>query len=178
MARPNKKRAVNAEANVAERIRREREARGWTLEGFAKRMEDVGCPIQPSAIYKIETSDPPRRITVDELVAFSRVLGVPLARMTSDPDNEIAGVWHADALVEDFADRIQNYRASIEGLRQMTIADLSDIVDDLRGELMAAERDEEPFIDRLRTLMTPQEQTDLAEVLNEIREVFIPMREK
>lgn len=36
-------------------------------------MTDAGCPIQGSAIYKIEKADPPRRITVDELVAFATV---------------------------------------------------------------------------------------------------------
>ena len=52
-----------------------------TYEGLAQRMTDLGCSIQPSAIYKIEKSNPPRRITVDELVAFSQVFGIPVEQL-------------------------------------------------------------------------------------------------
>lgn len=73
MPRPNPPRLLRSETNLARRIAHERESRGMTNEGLAKRMTDVGCPIQGSAIYKIEKADPPRRITVDELVAFAVV---------------------------------------------------------------------------------------------------------
>lgn len=75
MPRVNPLRTVANERNLAARIGHEREQRGWTLEGTAKRMAEVGYPIQPTAIYKIEKGDPPRRITVDELVGFATVFG-------------------------------------------------------------------------------------------------------
>lgn len=55
----------------------ERENRGWTYEALASRMESAGCPIQASAIHKIEKAG--RRITVDELMGFAAAfeLGVP-----------------------------------------------------------------------------------------------------
>lgn len=81
MPRPNQPRSLQSEANLALRIAHEREARGWTYEGMAKRMTDVGCAIQSSAIYKIEKGDPPRRVTVDELVAMSAVLGIDLPEL-------------------------------------------------------------------------------------------------
>ena len=85
MSRPNKPREVYAENYLAARIISERETRGWSLEGLAKRMTAAGCAINQSAIYKIEQGQPRRRITVDELVAFSRVFGLPLDDLLTDP---------------------------------------------------------------------------------------------
>ncbi len=86
MPRPNALRDIYAEAHLARRIAVERERRGWTYEGLAKRMTDAGCSIHASAIYKIEKSDPPRRITVDELVGFSRAFGLPVDQMLVPPE--------------------------------------------------------------------------------------------
>ena len=85
MPRPNKPREVYAEGYLADRIVSERETRGWSLEGLAKRMTDAGCAINQSAIYKIEQGRPRRRITVDELVAFSRVFDIALDDLLTDP---------------------------------------------------------------------------------------------
>jgi transcriptional regulator with XRE-family HTH domain len=74
--RPNPPRALQCEENLAHRIAYERERRGWTYDGTAKRLTDAGCPIQGSAIYKIEKGNPRRRISVDELVAFAEVFDV------------------------------------------------------------------------------------------------------
>lgn len=75
MPRANMRRSIDSESNLAERIAAERKSRGLSYEGLAKLMTDAGCSIQGSAIYKIEKGTPPRRVTVDELVALSRVLG-------------------------------------------------------------------------------------------------------
>jgi transcriptional regulator with XRE-family HTH domain len=77
--RPNPPRSLQSEENLARRIAYERDRRGWTYEGTAKRLTDVGCPIQGSAIYKIEKGKPRRRISVDELVAFADVFDVGAA---------------------------------------------------------------------------------------------------
>lgn len=84
MPRSNPPRAVFAEANLARRIAIERQRRGWTYEKLAGKLGDVDCTIQVSALHKIEKSDPPRRITVDELVAFSKVFGLPLNDLVAD----------------------------------------------------------------------------------------------
>ena len=76
MPRPNPLRAIQAEANLARRVAFERSERGMTYDALAKVMTDAGCPIQGSAIFKIEKGDPPRRITVDELVAFGCVFDI------------------------------------------------------------------------------------------------------
>jgi transcriptional regulator with XRE-family HTH domain len=64
--------------NVARRIAHEREARAWSYAGLAERMSRAGCAIDASAIFKIEKGEPRRRITVDEMVAFAEVFGVPV----------------------------------------------------------------------------------------------------
>src|SRR5829696_3930790 len=73
MSRLNPQRSIGGEDNLARRIERERTARGLSYEALAKHLTEVGCSIQGSAIYKIEKADPPRRITVDELLALTRV---------------------------------------------------------------------------------------------------------
>ncbi len=85
MPRPNQARDIYAEDHLARRIAWERERRGWTYEGLAKRMTEAGCAMNQSAIYKIEQLTPRRRITVDELVGFSRVFGVPVDDLLLDP---------------------------------------------------------------------------------------------
>jgi len=88
MPRPNPRRVMFTEDHLAARVTIERERKGWTLEGLAKRMTDAGCPLAASAVYKIEQGKPRRRIVVDELVAFSRVFGIPVDQLLLDPEME------------------------------------------------------------------------------------------
>jgi transcriptional regulator with XRE-family HTH domain len=73
MARRNAPRSIGGETNLARRIERERRARGWSYDTLAKAMTEHGCPLTASALFKIEKSDPPRKISVDELVALAMV---------------------------------------------------------------------------------------------------------
>jgi len=86
MPRQNKPRAVFAEDHLARRVAAERESRGWTYDGLASRMTRAGCPMAPSAIFKTEKSQPRRRIVVDELVAYSKVFGVPIEELLLPPE--------------------------------------------------------------------------------------------
>ena len=86
MPRPNKPRSIASERSLARRVAVERERRGWSYDGLASRMGQVGCAIQSSAIYKIEKSDPPRRITVDELVGFAEVFAIPVQHLLMPPE--------------------------------------------------------------------------------------------
>lgn len=87
MPRPNPPRAVSMERYLAQRIARERQERGWSYEVLATHMTQAGCPLDQSAIYKIERGDPPRRITVDELVGYCRSFGLTVSQML-DPSGE------------------------------------------------------------------------------------------
>jgi transcriptional regulator with XRE-family HTH domain len=76
--RPNRGRTLASEANLARRIARERDRRDLSYEALAQAMTEQGCAIQGSAIYKIEKGNPPRRVTVDELVALAKVFDLPI----------------------------------------------------------------------------------------------------
>ena len=81
MPKINRGRAFGYEAAVAERMEYERQRRRWSLQDLATRMTDAGCPINQSAIHKIERGEPRRRITVDELGALAVVFGTPIEEL-------------------------------------------------------------------------------------------------
>lgn len=141
MPRPNPNRALVVEEALARRIGEMRVAHGWSYEGLAKRMADAGCPIQPSAIYKIEKADPPRRITVSEVVAFAEVFDEPIEELLSVTESSLfqavllshidgvkaAGERASNALyayehevtaLDDFLERHQNELAELRQSRR------------------------------------------------------------
>lgn len=77
--------SLRGEEYLAQRVQLEREKAGLTFDGLAKRMTEAGCPLNASALFKIEKASPRRRITVDELVAFSRVFKLPMEELVTDP---------------------------------------------------------------------------------------------
>lgn len=91
---------------------------------MAKRMSDLGCAIQHTAIYKMVKADPPRRVTVDELVAFARVfdLGVeelllPVEAVTNRHVKAAFAEWANAVSESDKAHRrVGEARASISEL--------------------------------------------------------------
>lgn len=85
MPRPNKARSIEAERNLAVRIKMEREDRNWSPAMLARRMTEAGCSISTSAIYKIEDAENPRKITVDELVTLGEVFEVEDVRALLRP---------------------------------------------------------------------------------------------
>lgn len=114
----NPAQSVLSEEGLARRIARERERRGWTYEGLARRMTVAGCPINQSAIYKIEkgTRDregrpgPARRITVQELLAFSKVFEIDIDALLLPPEvaesqelSELLIAWDEARLAADEA---------------------------------------------------------------------------
>ncbi len=84
MPRPNPPRTLAGEDTLRRRIAYEREQRGWSPAGLASRMTKAGCPIQQSAIWKIENAG--RQIKVTELLALQRVFDVPMEELFVDPD--------------------------------------------------------------------------------------------
>lgn len=86
MARRNPARSIGGEANLSERITRELDSRGWSPATLAERLTAAGCPIQTSAVYKIINGDPPRRITVDELLALATVFDTSVDDLLTEVD--------------------------------------------------------------------------------------------
>jgi len=122
MPRPNKPRTVDREDALARRIGYERKARGWTYDSLAARMTSAGCPIDQSAIYKIEKAEPRRRITVDELVAFAQVFGYTNVDELLDPP-ELVEYHEASRLMgaatSAVYEREQAQRAELVAIKQL-----------------------------------------------------------
>lgn len=126
MPRPNPQRSIASEQSLARRLAYERETRGMSYEGLALRMTKAGCPINASALYKIEKGDPPRRITVDELVALSRVFEVPLADLLQPPEKvlnrELLGLLKRMSDAVDLTLKADEaYKASLRDLAEFTV---------------------------------------------------------
>ncbi|WP_180685330.1 helix-turn-helix domain-containing protein [Streptomyces gossypiisoli] len=60
--------------NVAANVRRIREALGWSTYQVSGKLRDVGRPISPSAVAKVERAE--RRVDVGDLVALAAVFNV------------------------------------------------------------------------------------------------------
>lgn len=102
MARPNKPRDIRAEEYLAQRVRIERLKRGWTPKQLAAELNRVDCPTVTSAIYKIEDGgDGRRRISVDELIAFSLVFKIGIEELLLPP--ELLVSQEAVSLLEQWA---------------------------------------------------------------------------
>lgn len=86
MPRTNLGRTINAEANVAERVRRELRQRGWSPAYLAEAMTAAGCKIGTSSMYNLLDEAKPRRITLDEVVALAGVLGTTIEDLLTPVD--------------------------------------------------------------------------------------------
>lgn len=117
MPRPKPPRGMEAERNVAARVAYERERARYSYAGLAQRMTDLGCAIDASAIYKIEKSDPPRRITVDELVGFAAVFGLEVDELLVPPvkvvGSEVAELLDKHQALTDEIQRLELERAGL-----------------------------------------------------------------
>ena len=106
MSRPNKPRSIRGEANVRANVIRLRaeQTPPMTREGLAQRMTDNGCPLPASAIWKIENGK--RSINADELLALSRVFGIPIDEFFRPSEEaELARLLEELAAADEAAER-------------------------------------------------------------------------
>lgn len=132
--------AGRGEAGLARHVERLRREREWSYETLAKKMTEAGCAVSKAALYSIEQGDPPRRITVDELLGFSRVFGVSPTRLLLPPD--LAAKKEAEALWDQYETA---RRRMVELQRQMDQLEdrILDLVDtDQRAAVLEALRQE------------------------------------
>lgn len=122
-------RTVQFEAHAAARIRFEREHQGWSLEQLASRITELGCPLDRSAIYKIEQGN--RRITLDEAGAFALAfrtsvdkLMVPTAVVATERGRKL---WDA---YQKATETYLAARSSLDELEQRLVA----LIDGEHGE--------------------------------------------
>lgn len=84
---PKVNRAPASEDNAARRIAQERQLRGWTIPLLAEKVTAAGVPLNQSAVWKIESGNPRRRITLDEAVAFAEVFDMSLEQLLIPPED-------------------------------------------------------------------------------------------
>ena len=125
MPRPNPLRSLGGEETLARRVAYERERRGWSTQGLAQRMTDVGCPINQTAIWKIESGRPRRRITYDEALAFAEVFEVELEDLAIPPELK------ASAQLQDLFEKL----SSRTKLVSQTTIEINDLCKTIRALL-------------------------------------------
>lgn len=125
-------------AQLAENLRRIRIARGLSTARLSKLLTDIGRPIQPTGITKIEKRE--RKVDVDDLMALCAGLKVNPSALLLPPDSrgetELTGfgevkardAWHwADGQMplitrdDDFAEMVADFQvhARPRGLRMV-----------------------------------------------------------
>ncbi|MFJ4680677.1 helix-turn-helix domain-containing protein [Kitasatospora sp. NPDC088783] len=106
-----------SEENAAERVRLERELRGWSTGELAKRMTEAGYPINQSSVWRIESGEPRRRINLDEAIGFAKVFDLALEDFlgpSTSPEEKI---------MQELADHVvQGYRLAAQGAEFTTKA--------------------------------------------------------
>ncbi|MFG2861727.1 XRE family transcriptional regulator [Streptomyces sioyaensis] len=104
------------EDNVAARIKLEREARGWSTVTLAEKMAEAGHPINQSAIWRIESGKPRRRVNLDEALGFCKVFGISMSDL-SGPPLKISVA--ARQLIHLFTEKSKEYLAQKDALDQL-----------------------------------------------------------
>ncbi|MCX4455766.1 helix-turn-helix domain-containing protein [Streptomyces sp. NBC_01728] len=91
---------LSGEANVAVRIKLEREARGWSTNALSDRLNEAGFEMNPSAVWRIENGK--RRINLDEAIGFADVFGIDLRNLVGPP--QLAAQARAMELIDAVVD--------------------------------------------------------------------------
>lgn len=85
--------SIDTEARLAREIERLRTEAEMSYGELSRRMAEAGCPMDRSSLQKIEKGDPPRKITVNELMAFSLVFEVPVTALLDSVDTRLDVAW-------------------------------------------------------------------------------------
>jgi transcriptional regulator with XRE-family HTH domain len=117
-----------SEDNLAERVRLEREARGWSTGALAERMTKAGYPMNQSAIWRIESGTPRRRINLDEGIGFAEVFATSLEDLLSPPQLAMHSrvkelIQEVRQAFDDYLDRHPEVREEAEGAINQAMAD-------------------------------------------------------
>lgn len=121
----NPNRPTSREEALAARIREEREHRGWSLAEVARRMTEAGCPMDRSAVFRVEQGKPRRRITVDEAWTFGYVFGLPLSEMFERRTDD------------DWMTRVRTHYEKAKQGSEVAVAELELRIAELKAELAA-----------------------------------------
>lgn len=121
-----------AQDSVVERLRAELESRGWSQSELSRRLADLRPPyhLSQGAISRMLAYDNPREITVDDLLAFVRVFGIPMDEfvLPTSITYEVGG-WGAYMTAVDKLERLREARAEYDA----AVAQARELVDEHAG---------------------------------------------
>ncbi|KUJ67467.1 hypothetical protein ACZ90_26765 [Streptomyces albus subsp. albus] len=100
---------------VAERIKLEREARGWSTVTLAEKMAEAGHPVNQAAIWRIESGKPRRRVNLDEALGFCKVFDLDMDELTSAP-GQLANA-HVRRLIAEYVVKYKQHLAARKEMR-------------------------------------------------------------
>ncbi len=160
---------------ASERIRYEREKRGWSTAELARRVTLAGVPLRQPQVWQVESGTPRRRLSVGEAAAFAKVLGLSLAELMIPPE-QVASLdlielsrtfleWRRDAgilaarfadiakRVEELSDQEIRTAALIEtyagltglGIAEAVAAEVDNLADDYRAVAASIRTHESPW---------------------------------
>lgn len=116
-------RRLFAEAFVAVHVERAMQERDMTYQELSHAMATAGAPLSISSIHRMLKGQPRRRIHVNELVALSQVLHIPLADLMQPTEGQLAR--QVELLIRRLDGHIKAYRAEAEKasevIRQMAL---------------------------------------------------------
>lgn len=145
MPRQGKPGTIRGEEHVARRIALERELRGWTYESLAMRLHKAGRPTDQATVYKMEKGKPRRKVTVDELVAFSEIFGLSVDQLLTDPD--VAAETHAIRDFERYVRAAQAAAAAVAKANEAADRVLRSVGQSKRAEAVVRAAIKERFTD-------------------------------
>ncbi|GAA3837232.1 helix-turn-helix domain-containing protein [Streptomyces chiangmaiensis] len=147
-----------SEGNAAARVALEREVRGWSTTELAARMTQAGVPMNQTAVWRIESGTPRRKITLDEALGFARVFELPLEELMSPP---LEGVdLEGRRVVQEAVEAFYASRDAEDRLHQAVVAiadylrtrpDASNGVHEQCLRLMGEERDARALTDYIES---------------------------
>jgi transcriptional regulator with XRE-family HTH domain len=157
-------RLPGAEDMVARHIAYLRKKKGWSNAELAKRMTDAGCPINQSAIQKIEHGDPRRTISLDEALALADVFGTTVEELMRPPE---------EVITVDLARFIKDARDLRSEVSQM-VAKVRESFEDIA----AASRDAGPLLEYLGLTGVELPTEQLQESLTATADLLLQIRDE
>lgn len=150
---------MGGESNLARRIARERNARGWSARELTRRVQVAGCKVPANTVTRIEARQ--RGVSVDELIGLSQALGLSVDDLLTPLE-----------LVDD--QEAQRLLQAIGGSMEAMYAAAGDLMVGVRDLAVARDRNGEVFTYVIHQLKAAQQRASAeADELREMAAVIV-----
>ena len=116
---------------ASQRIRYERERRGWSTAELARRVTEAGCKINQSSVWAIESGEPRRRVSLGEAVAFAQVLGMTLDELMTAPDELRESAESLSVLLRGMRQMREDLGSLLEAMKE-SLPEIPGLIDSAR----------------------------------------------